>query len=133
MLNQGVRPNSVNNYILICDDVEDNCIFFQTILEMEGYTVEFVTSGIEALNKIKSQKPDLLLLDIMMPEINGYEVVRRVQKDKHLQTLPILLITAHQEVFAMELSDISVNGIIQKPVDPDDLVERIQEIFEAVD
>jgi CheY-like chemotaxis protein len=117
------------NYILICDDVLDNCIFFQTILELEGYTVEVVTSGTEAINRIRSQKPDLLMLDLMMPDINGFEVVDIIQKDKRLQSLPILIITAYKEAIESPLSDVKVNGIIQKPVDADELLEKIQGIL----
>lgn len=116
-------------YILVCDDVLDNCIFFQTILELEGYTVEVVTSGIEAINRIRSQKPDLLMLDLMMPDINGFEVAKIIQQDKRLQSLPILIITAYKEAIELPLSDVRVNGIIQKPVDADDLIEKIQDIL----
>ncbi|OUL24993.1 hypothetical protein BV372_28285 [Nostoc sp. T09] len=121
----------LRKYILICDDLVDNCMILQVILEMEGYKVEFVTSGIEAINKIKSHKPDLLLLDVMMPEMNGFEVVRVIQQDKYLQTLPILLITAYKEVITSEFTNIKVNGVLHKPINSDDLVEIVQEVLQV--
>lgn len=117
------------NYILICDDVTDNCILLQFLLEMEGYNAEFVTSGVEVLNKVKLQKPDLLLLDVMMPDISGIEVVRLIREDKALQKLPILLVTAYNELVEQKLTSVKVNGIIHKPVDPDLLIQKVQENF----
>ncbi|MDZ8055342.1 MAG: response regulator [Aulosira sp. ZfuVER01] len=120
------------NYILICDDVLDNCIFLQTILELEGYTVEVVTSGIDAINRIRHQKPDLLMLDLMMPDINGFEVANIIQQDKHLQSLPILIVTAYQEAIESKPVHIKVNGILEKPVDVDTLVQKVQDILNVV-
>ncbi|MBW4563110.1 MAG: response regulator [Mojavia pulchra JT2-VF2] len=117
------------NYILICDDVIDNCILLQLFLEIQGYTVEFVTSGIEAINKIRLKKPDLLLLDVMMPDISGFEVVKVIREDKCLQNLPILLVTAYKELFEPQLTNTQVNGVIYKPVDPDVLFERVNEVL----
>ncbi|OUL28311.1 response regulator [Nostoc sp. 106C] len=121
----------LRKHILICDDLVDNCILLQVILETEGYKVEFVTSGVEAINKIKFHKPDLLLLDVMLPEMNGFEVVRLIRQVKHLQTLPILLITAYKEMIVPELTNIKVNGVLHKPVNSDDLVEIVHEILQA--
>ncbi len=131
MENEELPLSNIKKYILICDDLVDNCLILQIILETEGYKVEFVTSGIEAINKIKSHKPDLLLLDVAMPIMNGVEVARLLRKDKHLQTLPILLITAYKNMIAPELTNIKVNGVLQKPVNTDDLVEIIQEVLQV--
>ncbi|MDZ8055397.1 MAG: response regulator [Aulosira sp. ZfuVER01] len=117
--------------ILICDDLVDNCIILQVILEMEGYTVECVTSGIEAINQIKLNKPDLLLLDVMMPGLNGFEVVKLLRQDQHLQTLPILLITAYKQMIVPKLTHIKVNKVLHKPVNSDDLVETVHEVLQA--
>lgn len=121
------------NYILICDDVLDNCILLQFLLEAEGYNAEFVTSGVEVIDKIKLQKPDLLLLDVMMPDINGFEVVRLIQQSKSLKPLPILLVTAYNQLVEPKLTSVKVNGIIHKPVDPDVLIERVYDVLHDVE
>jgi two-component system, OmpR family, alkaline phosphatase synthesis response regulator PhoP len=115
--------------ILICDDVTDNCIFLQFFLELEGYKAEFVTSGIDAINKVRLAKPDLLLLDVMMPGISGLEVVKLIRQDDCLQNLSIVLVTAYHQSLEPQLTNVSVDGIIHKPVDPDLLIEQVHEIL----
>lgn len=119
------------NYILICDDMTDNCILLQFLLEAEGYKADFVTSGVELIEKIKLQKPNLLLLDVMMPETSGVEVVKLLREDKFFQNLAILLITAYPESLEPELSTVEVDGIIHKPVDPDLLIKSVQDILQS--
>ncbi|MBD2527786.1 response regulator [Nostoc sp. FACHB-133] len=126
VVKRGVKQESTNKLILVCDDVVDNCFFFQTLLEMEGYEVEIVESGAAALVFLESKIPDLLLLDVMMPEMDGYEVARRIQNNPILQILTILLITANEEAFFREEPDVNVAGVIRKPVDPDALIKYVQ-------
>lgn len=115
-----------NKLILVCDDVADNCLFLQTVLEIEGYSVDIVESGVAALTYLESKLPDLLLLDVMMPQMDGYEVVRRIRNNPVLQLLTIFFITAHDEVFFRKESDVKVDGIIRKPVDINVLIKSIQ-------
>ncbi|MBD2517149.1 response regulator [Nostoc sp. FACHB-973] len=122
----GVKQDSTNKLILVCDDVADNCFFFQTLLEMEGYEVETVDSGAAALTFLESKIPALLLLDVMMPVMNGYEVVRRIKNNPLLESLPIVLITADEKAFFQKDFDVKVHGVIQKPVDPDVLIGYVQ-------
>ncbi|WP_242054004.1 response regulator [Nostoc sp. FACHB-888] len=85
VVKKGVTQDSTNKLILVCDDVADNCFFFQTLLEIEGYEVEIVESGAAALVFLESKIPDLLLLNMMMPGMDGYEVARRIQNNPILQ------------------------------------------------
>ncbi|MEA5507747.1 response regulator [Halotia wernerae UHCC 0503] len=126
VVNRGAKQNSSNKLILVCDDVADNCFFFQTVLEMEGYEVDIVESGAAALARLESKVPDLLLLDVMMPEMDGYEVARRIQNNPILQFLTVLLITADEEAFFRKEPDVKVAGVIRKPVDPDVLIGYVQ-------
>ncbi|MBD2536774.1 response regulator [Nostoc flagelliforme FACHB-838] len=127
VVKRGVKQDSTNKLILVCDDVADNCFFFQTLLEMEGYEVEIVESGAAALAFLESKIPDLLLLDVMMPDMDGYEVARRIQNNPILQQiLSILLITANEEAFFRKEADVKVAGIIRKPVEPDALIGYVQ-------
>lgn len=126
IIEKGLKQNGSNGLILVCDDVADNCLFFQTILEIEGYEVDTVDSGTAALAYLEYKVPDVLLLDVMMPFMNGYEVARCIRNKLNLQKLTIFLITANEEVFLNPNLDVNVNGIIRKPVDPDVLIEYIQ-------
>ncbi|NEU83616.1 response regulator [Nostoc sp. UIC 10630] len=126
VVKRGVKQDSTNKLILVCDDVADNCFFFQTILEMEGYEVEIVESGAAALAFLESKRPDLLLLDVMMPVMNGYEVVHRIKNNSLLESLPIVLITADEKAFFQKEFDVLVYGVVRKPVDPDALIKYVQ-------
>jgi CheY-like chemotaxis protein len=112
--------------LLAVDDVPDNLFLLQTILEAEGFTVDVATSGSVALNKIKASPPDLILLDVMMPGMTGYEVTQRIRQDESLPAMPILLITAHDEAAALRGIELGANDFISKPIDFDELLTRIR-------
>ncbi|RCJ33595.1 hypothetical protein A6770_41020 [Nostoc minutum NIES-26] len=83
--------------ILVVDDSPDNVFLIKTILEEEGYTISTAENGISALTQLQASPCDLVLLDLMMPGMDGYEVTRRIRGDIKMQQqyIPILLITAH--------------------------------------
>jgi CheY-like chemotaxis protein len=120
------KLNNTNKLILVCDDFADNCLFLKTVLKIAGYEVDIVQSGVAVLAYLESKIPDLLLMDVMMPEMDGYEVVRHIRNNPILQILTILLITADENAFFRKESDIKVGGIIRKPVEPDALIEYVQ-------
>lgn len=111
--------------VLVVDDIADNLLLLQLVLEMEGYRVELANSGTTALFKIKESPPDLILLDVMMPGMNGFEVTERLRKSKEFSLLPIVLITADREVDFEQALAVGANDIINKPVDMDDLIARV--------
>jgi CheY-like chemotaxis protein len=113
--------------ILVVDDVADNLFLLQTVLEAEGYLVETASNGMTALQKIEQTHPDLVLLDIMMPGLNGYEVTRTVRQNHQFAALPILLLTAHDEFFHRPYTDIGANDLLRKPVDFDELLSKIEQ------
>lgn len=112
--------------ILAVDDAADNLFLLQTILEAEGYAVDVATSGQLALSKIQAAPPDLILLDVMMPEMSGYEVARRIRQQDKLPSIPILLISAHDEPSAVHLVEIGANDFIAKPLDFEELLSRVR-------
>lgn len=112
--------------ILVVDDIHDNCFLLQTFLESEGYEVDIAESGVEAIAKIELNLPVLVLLDVMMPEMNGYEVVENIRQNLHLPNLPIFLVTG-MDISAIPASERThINGVIHKPVDFDQLLEKVQ-------
>jgi CheY-like chemotaxis protein len=111
------------------DDVADNLFLLKTILEIEGYTVDTASSGTSALHRLRLSPPDLVLLDIMMPDMSGYEVTRHIRQDNDLGSIPILLVTAHSEVSASQRLGLGANGFIRKPIDADELLDKVQQIL----
>ncbi|HEY9640788.1 MAG TPA: response regulator [Coleofasciculaceae cyanobacterium] len=118
--------NSCGHRILIVDDLADNLLLMQIFLEGEGYQVDTAAGGWEALEKTASCLPDLILLDVMMPDMDGYEVTRRIRKNKHLPNVPILLITAHHEIDPAEGLQRGADGFVYKPVDLDELLTNVR-------
>lgn len=115
--------------ILAVDDTPDNLFLVQTLLEEDGYEVDLADSGEEALMKIETRLPDLILLDVMMPGIDGYEVVRRVRQNKRLYHIPILLITAQRESRQTDDLTTEPDGFIRKPIDLDELLEKVKTLL----
>jgi DNA-binding response OmpR family regulator len=111
--------------ILAVDDMPDNLFLLQTILEAEGFAVDVATSGRLALNKIRMSPPDLILLDVMMPEMDGYAVTQQIRQGEKL-LLPILLITAYDEAVVAKGLELGANDFVRKPINFEDLLARIK-------
>jgi signal transduction histidine kinase len=117
------------DHILVVDDTPDNCLLIQAILQDEGYEVELAESGQEALNKIDKRHPDLILLDVMMPEMDGYEVTRRIRQNSALPFIPILLTTAYDQPSVAQGLDTGADDFIRKPVHFDELLARVRALL----
>lgn len=113
--------------ILAVDDVADNLLLLQVFLEAEGFEVEVADSGISALNQLQQMRPDLILLDVMMPDMNGLEVTEKIRSCNH--TLPILLISAHDKFQVQPGLDAGANGYIAKPINFPHLLESIDALI----
>ncbi|HEY9622131.1 MAG TPA: response regulator [Crinalium sp.] len=116
--------------ILVVDDVLDNLSLLQTFLQAEGYTVEMASDGALAWDKMKAAPPDLVLLDIMMPNMDGYELTRKIRRDDQLRSIPVVLITAHVEACRIKGLAVGATDFIRKPIDFDDLTIRVKAILE---
>ena len=105
-------------HILVVDDNPLSRKLLKDILDVEGYTVRNVASGTEALDAIADEPPDVVLLDIMMPGMDGFEVVRRLKADKTTRTTPIVMLTAlDDEGSRTRLATAGVNLMLTKPID----------------
>jgi CheY-like chemotaxis protein len=112
--------------ILVVDDLEDNLFLLQTILTEEGYEVDTAKNGKLALAKIEAAPPDIVLMDAMMPGMDGYEATRRIRQNKKLPFIPILLITAYVEANVTKGLNLGANDFIRKPIDYDELMARVK-------
>lgn len=115
--------------ILAVDDTSDNLFLIQALLEDDGYEVSLAEDGETALAQIAQSPPDLILLDVMMPGLDGYEVTRRIRQNVELPFIPILLITAYRRSSVVEGLDAGANDFIRKPVDVEELSARVRALL----
>jgi signal transduction histidine kinase len=115
--------------ILAVDDVPDNLYLIEAILEDEGYEVILAEDGPSALSHLHRSPFDLVLLDIMMPGMDGYEVTRRIRQNQTLPFIPILLITAHEQSSVVEGLDGGADDFIRKPFDTEELLARVRSLL----
>jgi CheY-like chemotaxis protein len=111
--------------ILVVDDLSDNLFLLQTVLEAEGYEVDTADNGVAALAKVAASPPDLILMDVMMPNMNGYEVTQQIRQNRSVPFIPILLVTAHDDANAIQGLALGANDFIRKPIEFDKLLSRI--------
>ena len=117
--------------IFIADDEAGFVSTLRSRLEFEGFEVTTAPDGKEALEKIPDAKPDLILLDIMMPAMNGYQVCRELRENPDTQAIPILMLTAKsQESDKFWGKEAGANAYITKPFDMDELIKAIEDLLD---
>jgi len=118
--------------ILVVDDEPDFCSIVQGQLEKEGYDVDLAYNGVEGLEKVRSNPPDAIVLDVMMPEKDGYEVCKELKADEATAGIPVVLLTAvashvtstrysHADGMSTEADD-----YIAKPASAEEICESIR-------
>jgi DNA-binding response OmpR family regulator len=117
--------------ILVVDDEIYIVHILEFTLTMEGYDVITAADGEEALRKIRDDRPDLVVLDIMMPKMDGYEVCRRLRQDEDAQTLPVILLSAKGRPIDRETGlEVGADDYIVKPFSPRRLLEKIRDLLQ---
>jgi class 3 adenylate cyclase len=111
--------------ILVVDDLPQNVRLLEAVLAPRGYTVVAAMSGREALERVAADPPDLVLLDIVMPEMDGYEVCRTLREDPATSFLPIVMITASGEQEKVVAIESGADDFIAKPFDHAELLARV--------
>lgn len=115
--------------VLAVDDDETIQRLLQVNLEMEGYEVVIAGDGTEALERARELHPDLILLDVMMPEVDGWEVCRRLRDDPDLEDVPVVFLSARaQEADVERGTELGADAYITKPFDPIELLELVEEL-----
>lgn len=121
--------------ILIVDDDPDLVEAVSTILESKGYAAVAAYGGVEGVAKAKSESPDLIVLDVMMPDKDGYEVCKELKADAKYRSIPILLLTAvvskiSSTKYTQQMGiETEADDYVDKPVEPDELVRRIEALI----
>jgi DNA-binding response OmpR family regulator len=117
--------------VLVVDDEIYIVHILEFTLTMEGYEVLTAADGEEALRKIEQDRPDLVVLDIMMPKLDGYEVCRRLRQDDEFRSLPVILLSAKGRPIDRETGlEVGADDYIVKPFSPRRLLEKIRELLE---
>lgn len=113
--------------ILVVDDLVENLHFLTEVLEKQGYIVRSVTNGKMALRTVQKTHPDVILLDIAMPEMNGYQVCQALKADETTSEIPVIFLSALNEVFD-KVKAFQVGGVdyITKPCEPKEVIARLQ-------
>mgnify|MGYP000428488689 CR=1 FL=1 len=119
-----------NEKILVVDDDTNICELLRLYLEKEGYVVKIVNDGVSAINAFKQENPDLTLLDIMIPKLDGWQVCREIRKKSNV---PIIMITAKVETFDKVLGlELGADDYIVKPFDTKEVIARIKAVYRRV-
>ena len=119
--------------ILIVDDTYPMARALSFLLTRAGYECRIAGDGVEALEKIEEEKPDLILLDLQMPRMDGFETCLRVRECEENKNIHIIVVTSMgQDEDAQRAIAAGANECIGKPVNPPDLLARIQEILHPV-
>ena len=116
-----------NAKILVADDDRNICELLRMYLEKEGYTVVLAGNGEEALSKFDEENPDIILLDVMMPRLDGWQVCRELRKKSEC---PIIMITAKGETFDKVLGlELGADDYVVKPFEPKEIVARVKAVL----
>ena len=117
--------------ILIVDDDDDVISSVASLLEYKGYQVVAVRDGDLAIHKVFENKPDLIILDVMMPLMNGYDVCRTLKLGNSTGSIPVIILTAkHTGDEMQEAFDAKADCYISKPFDNSDLLDKIRELLQ---
>jgi CheY-like chemotaxis protein len=112
--------------VLLIDDEPDNVAVVAEILRFYGMQVQTAHHGLEGLQMLGSVQPDLILLDLSMPRMNGWETCARIKNDPHWHSLPVIALTAHaMEGDEQRVRDAGFDGYLAKPVDIETLVSDL--------
>ena len=116
--------------ILIVDDEIDLVEMLTIRLEANNYQVIFSADGQDGLDKARTEKPDLIILDLMLPKIDGYKVCRMLKFDEKYKQIPIILFTARAQESDMRLGEeVGADAYVTKPFEPSILLDKISELL----
>lgn len=122
------------NRILIADDNQANCELLEAHLSSIDCEIQIAVDGQETLNKVASFKPDLILLDIMMPKLNGFEVCKKIKQSPATRRIMILMVTALNELGDIERAvEAGTDDFLSKPVIKVELLKRVENMLRLKD
>ena len=124
------REERMGKRILVVEDEPDQLTTLKFRLEANGYEVISASDGEEGLAKAQKEHPDLILLDIMLPKMDGFEVCRRLKQDKSTSSIPVIGLTAYGRQYGEDKARAAgVNDYMDKAYEPKDLIARINSLL----
>lgn len=119
--------------VLIVDDIPVNIILLKTMLTRTNVGILTATNGEEALEIVRKQKPELVLLDIHMPVMDGMEVLKEIKADPQLEKIPVIMVSAYTSAEDIEQSmSLGASGFIKKPVIMDNLISSVKSELDKI-
>ena len=116
--------------ILVVEDNEDNFYLIEYILRKNGFSVLGARTGLDGVEKAIREKPDMIIMDIQLPDLNGYEATGRIRKSEVDGNIPIIAMTSYAMPGDREKAlEAGCNGYIEKPIDPETIMEEIRRYF----
>lgn len=129
---EGTRPMPAR--ILVVDDEPDVVMIIKTALQAEGYDVASAMNGPDALEEAAEARPDLIILDVMMPGMTGFEVLKVLKSEARTATIPVIMLTGVSDRKKMqEALSSGIEYYVVKPFDFDDLLSKIKQALEGFD
>lgn len=117
-------------YILIVDDSQTNNVLLEAVLEEVGYATQTATSAAEAWNLLYKEKPALILLDLLMPKVSGFQLLEKIKSKDELVSIPILIVSALSEPDTIsKLMQMGADDFFSKPLDIKKLIARVGDFF----
>lgn len=118
--------------VLVVDDERHIVRLVQVNLERQGYEVITAYDGVECLEKAKSEKPDLIVLDVMMPRMDGFEALQRLKSDPETSYIPVIMLTARaQDRDVLQGYQYGADLYLTKPFSPLELISLVKRVFES--
>lgn len=116
--------------ILLVEDNPQNRYLMTFLLESNGHTVDVAEDGEQALAMLEKTVPDLILMDMQLPKVDGYEATRRIKADERLRAIPLVALTAHSmKGDRAKAIDAGCDAYVTKPVDADEILTLIEELL----
>lgn len=129
-----MKINPAEYKILVVDDVQSNVLLLKALLGREGFNIIYAMNGTEALEKVKDESPDLILLDVMMPDMDGFEVAGRLKVEPPQAEIPIIFLTAlNDSASVVKGFQLGANDFISKPFRREELLIRVEHQLSLVD
>jgi two-component system, cell cycle response regulator DivK len=127
-----MTPTTEGPLVLVVEDYQDAREMYSAYLQFSGYRVAEATNGLEAIEQTLALMPDIILMDLALPKVDGWEATKRLKSDERTKHIPIVALTGHAlEGFAEGAREAGCDAFVTKPCLPDALVAEVRRMLEA--
>lgn len=125
-----MKDNSIQPLVLVIDDSNTNVVLLDAILNDKGIRVKTALNVMEAEQIMESELPDLILLDLLMPKINGYDFLKKLKSDPQKKKIPVIVVTAVSDQENLQHTlDLGAISYFIKPIDIQELIAKVQQVL----